>query len=746
MTHILAAVLAALSVDASFAPTIVYPPSAWTNEVRSSSVPGSVAFSNATRRIDAHASAAMFGTYDALVARQVLPYLVNYGGARGKSIGDVAAGYRVTETNRTLESDMTWHDSDGVVYAPFASSAYRNFSGLGYRFERLKELLDEDIIGDGAPKPGSFLDPYVKLERTNMSSWLVPDIDHDSCPRESWSLDDEAATADWTRYLLTMAELVATNIPTFSKTSPFHIYYAQSVLPQRANRGVYSYLSSGGFPTASAVAGMSPYYDEPIGSIRGRKHDTLAKILSERSSGIDFTSMTNRPSSRVWWERMAFANSLLSCCSKLMLFWTPLYSPARTNEVPFVGRSPGFTFIVQQPSGAVSGEIRKETTGERRQLPLVTDRDQRLCYFHFNPKDYETTSHTSSNEVIVTTNYSGYCDSAYSDRDSSGSFSITVNATLTRDAFGEIVDVVDVGRYEVTVEFYADEDSFIPYPRMIAGGIPFCFWYGTTNWTSVVLCSYVARVDGNIPINYMPFLGPTQYESKAVDESKWNEFSCDPFVPHQMLFDSGVISSVSVHSYDVSAVSTNIESITSVSLGGEFKYTNAKDRGDEKKDCWAAFRQRVVKKGIKDQGSLTEGMRSAINDWGGGLSKAFGMSDIGDLPYPTLSGAMNVSQDYLSSILDNTGEKGRFVVSRGTGPKGGFDPGIDLVKDEDGLRLVWRTSGKEVKPDDILGIWEVEHYTAPITPESRKSASVHFETNPFMILDLDFKKMTYKKD
>ena len=328
----------------------VYP----TTDVPNKFVAGSrKEFSN---RICNQSASAMLGTVDGYISRMVIPSLVNYGGAKNiNKLEELAnrnwADYKGTDRygapdyNHSLDSNNNY-----VPYGYYPPDIFfatnRNYASTNYNFIAIPELetygrirkinnvVNRYVLGDAGiidyePRPifiGGF--GFSFSGRPTMC-WLCNDVGKygdfrkmSKAPRnphwvQTWSECDPFRKG----YALQICELSKNNFLGRWKDSTLGLAYdATLLLPSES----YSFIDAardgeewkGGLSLFNDHLGQK--YMEGLTNVSLRaissNYPTVADFMNEvcPDDNINYASFTNRPTERIWKERFAFANSLIS--------------------------------------------------------------------------------------------------------------------------------------------------------------------------------------------------------------------------------------------------------------------------------------------------------------------------------------------------------------------------------------------------------------------------------------------------
>lgn len=752
--------IAALVCRPHDAPCIVYPACATvtTNGVRSASIPGSVTFSNSVKRLDSHAGCAMYGMYDALIQRRVFPELVNYGGARGKGLSDIPVTDLIVRTPQGWRDDaLSWLANDGL--SDIAPRSARTFTNEIGRLAGVYQLIDERVLGyENGDVLCSILGGYYGLNEYRYQ-WLVPGINHEELASGEWSLDNEIGSTKWNRYLLSIGELVGTDIPYFANKNPFGL--AGFHLTPQYRISPASYLRQGQFQNVFDEKIKTQYLDgKPVGSERGKAYGkTIGNLLSENAAGTDFSTLTNRTSQRVWWNRHALLDSLLSLCTTLKYEFQPNYSIVDKETLPEgTIKSPMVRYVMEQVRGEVIGSI-VYTNIPSEPFPIFSDSANECAYVAFDPDKWQTAGSTNENHVSCSTNVQDYCCSAYNDVEGSGYVKVYASRELSIGDFELTLPAgVRPGTYPLTCEMRADTTSYIPTPYLL-------FYYETpygdmnlefgklsnirTNWNAAVSGQYAGTVEGCFPNHAASFIGPSEYEWRKVPGEDEYNHSINLIPPHPMLFSSGILTGVSLMASELGSVSTNDGVIAGVSSGGDYAFTQARDIPDgPKKDCWAMFRQKLIAKDLTSEMDIYRASENNFYDLNGTLHElAYKPGNLPGYKVPDRSSALVIGTAELEEIMkEESGAK--LTYSRGAGVKGGFDPHVRLVVIEtrEGFDFYLLDDyGNIIQDSDYpthkIGRLEIVE-TVPFSEPKRKSRAVYYDSAIFLITHWNFPMMS----
>ena len=760
-----ALVLAALACRPGVAPFFTLPePAVMQGTLRAASVPGAVPKEEAALRLDGHAMAAMFGTAEAFLERQILPSLIDFGGARGKSLADLRTSDFVlpVETGlpdidkRTNAVLSRWHEMfDHRLPSPqLAFATNRDFSARGRRV--LEDV--SALVGSYAAVTNYFAPELNPTE----GYWLDPRIDHKSLPTGEWCLDDETATADWSKYLLFLGEVPAEGVFSEDNTPfvpPVSLGFTDAFEWS-------SYMEEGGFPTLSknvydTASGSGRTYGVcPSGTARGRAMPPMADFLSGLASGSCASNVWGRRATRGWYEQYALANAVSAACSVLLDQCDPnsFYSVSdlRAGYSPSADRGPTYLFSREDISGDVSGSLTLKADGKGVAFggQSAGDGVKPAFVMLVSPDDFETAGVNSEEDVAYSTSTAWRVTSAWNDTSGRGSARVSATAPVRAELLrldATQVNGVEDGTYPLLASVSADVTgmySFDLYMRVGGSQVPIGHfaWPEISCWTSTVSVAYSANVIGVEAFDVKrPFVGPTFQDTPSLATNEgWTVLgvhSIRGFGYHPMLFGktNPIIRKADLHSFAAVGCTTNDETIALVAGGNDFAWGRPKDGENVRKDTWAYFRSKVLFGEMKDENEIRVAFENAYNDMKGAIRECAGrVPGASGYSQPGNRAATNVDEGQLREIAAELLAE-PFELA-GTDPTP-WETGASVRWDGTKRTLTPVVGGSDAAGDGAT-VFRLEYvrsrtHNAPM----RKSIAATYILSPYLITQWDFPMM-----
>lgn len=740
--------------------------------VRSESIPGSVCYSNAVKRLDDHAASSLYGTVEAMLERYLLPGLLDYGGARNKTFDDIAnsdlcttnyfeSGQRVYG----LRSNQWYGNFEFFTFNNLSYSTNRDYSVSGRRLRLVNDLIDNVVYGDGSDRNGSI--SFNSLEGLDTPcDWLDPTIDLEGQADGKWHLDDQLSTAKgWGRFLVSLSELVNTNlnIHPFRGVNPVCGW----LIPSEMN-GIEAYMDANGFPSVLSLFG-DPYLEDDLhrtGSLRARRLHTLPDLISERCEGVeDVSSVSNRPSKRIWWERAAIANAVLSCCSRSIEHMGrsfPVVDGVDDRYTIHGGRAPRLNFRNRMFSGSVTAELSFELKDDSG-IYFGKDQDTGKAYTVFYKEDWDEKGIVASNNVSISTNISEYFSSAWHDVSTSPVVKLLAYRGIEKSDL-RILPPVSIGTGERTnlyVRVQKDEESGLPffeftfgiqYPPIIVGTYTPRF-EDSKKWTGSISFSITRNLIGtDTPGDYAPFAGPTSFEHPGLTSDVIHTNSLPPFALSHMVFSSA--SNMDIYRFGTCVVNRDPLEIERVSEYGTYVNPGVgKDEFDpfsgrviKEKDTWIYFLVKHDHYPILDNHSFFEATKH-LYDNAIDYMVENSRSACPDLGSPTMEDALSMTSARMNGFIDEILQTNKLFVFESMQPqisKTSFD--VEVSEDEDGhsyFKILTR-AGTPTGDNTVLFSYTAGSLITP-TYTGINSPAVQIGFEGCLVTDWNFKHMKLKE-
>jgi len=758
-------VFAALTCHPDVAPFLTLPPPAVTaGTLRAASVPGSVPFASAVRRLDGHAMSAMYGALEAWLERVYLPSLVNYGGARGKTLADLRTA-DFWPDSRSSVTNRNWYGFD-LMPSAFVAATNRDYSARGRRLAFVRDLLDLDVLGD---RPGTADEDAGGFSGTLGLNpfdayWLDPRISHASLPDGNWHLDDETATADWSRYLVMLGELDARGVYDEEHTP----YLLPTGLEITGNNDWSGYMEAGEFPTLYAkvygenVCGYGRTYGVcPNGTARGAKQQTLAELLSGLAAGTSLTGVSCRVSGRVWWDRFALANASAAACSVLFDSCRPTSFYSLGEEAggysPPTSRGPSYLFSRESVSGNVTGSLVLKADGKGVAFAGQAAEGVSAPAFVavLSPSDFETSSASNGASLAYATTTVERVTAAWRDTSANGRVAFVGTAPVrVRDLdldTTRISGVVSSGTYPLRYAVDVGADGAQAFGLFLDDGGVFhrigaFSWPSSESWTSTVSVVYGATVTGVETTDIKrPLVGPTWLDGPKDyppdDYEKWRSTAGADY--HPMLFASSggvgnVLDSADMHSFASAACSTNTSCIEGVSSGSDFAYGEPKDNPATRKwkDTWVYFRSKVLFSGLTGADTIRTAFQNAYNDISDVTSQCAERTPHDGLFLPGNRNAAAVNEGQLRDIARRILAE-PLIVSSGEQTPANTGAQVKWDEDENALTLVG------IPEDDSAVVWtlRISSFRTISEAMARRSVAATYALHPYLLTYWHFPMM-----
>lgn len=372
-TAILTALFAALGCDLDQARFVRTPDGATTNgTLQAKDVPGAVAYSNATKRLTGGVCAAMYGLREAEIMRKVFPlatgdiagwgalqnempdltafdlcptnyadetysekpeyrYYVTPSGTRCLSWTDAefgsvwnANGGAWTDTNHVAKTGA-WD----LITPPESNRVFRTTRLTAY-LKRVVDMPIDALRGGTWQKMGSW-------NGDGNGCWLDPTLDHASFVTGAWCKDGSSGiVSDYSKFLKSLTEYRNDIDATQSVTRASTAFGGENVWKQLCvNETFDSMLESCGYPTAKAE------FEKAVGErSTGKISDMIALAAPGLKASVtsDWQKAVQKiaasATTRLWWQRQALANGIVSLHSQVYSPLTCFTSVKPTEALP----------------------------------------------------------------------------------------------------------------------------------------------------------------------------------------------------------------------------------------------------------------------------------------------------------------------------------------------------------------------------------------------------------------------------
>lgn len=767
-------------------------------------------------RLCNQSASAMLGAVDGYISRMVIPSLVNYGGAKGITKLEELADKDWAEyvgTNRWGDAVFN-HSLSGDTFVPFGYYApeifyatNRYYASTNYNFiaapqlttygriRKINNVVDEVVLGDAGSNDGDPRPIFIGGFETSFNGrpslhWLCNDVGkYNTYSKMTKAPQEPKWEEKWTEfdpfrkgYALQICELAKTNFLGAWKHSTLGIACDFTLLLPLHSQEFFDAAKDGddwpgGIQLFWEHLGNAFMAGETNISARAiaNNYASVADFMNEVSpdSNIDYTTFTNRPTKRIWKERFAFANSLISLNNRSLIPFDYFYVDRYSDEYSITNYYDFSTISAwMNPSYALhhekyNGKIRAELTMNLDPSKFFTiiknnyteDGDANLppYYCPLILDDYSENYFYYTNQLNSTTNYFPDLEvpvMAWVDK--SGYFEINLRGGVDvklGDIFTSIENETSDSEWKdviIRTGTTVDPDGYTHSISLNGGGSFTTYSPPTsTNWNVVISIFYNSDYYGT---QFNKLGDAVRAPYGPINTSTGYYHSCSYLPPEAHPMMNNFIKDVSLNTFVFIAVSTNINQISGVASGGLLSpgqmFTPPKDPTNPfydppKKDMWFFAGMRYLCEDVRTRSEVESYLMTLYDN---AVDYMNNVHD--DLPSASKGSASNISSEELKSILESKITEN--ILSLSFVQDGSSNGGETGYEAKGGV--IRRKSDKvEIsKWEDIV----IDSYSCSgmrgfsideNNPARRSSAKMYMEA-PHAIVEWDFPCMNYKYD